>query len=209
MIHENGKLKKHHPYGSTPITWPFVIKGISFWQKKEGLKQVYLLGNPIAWWIAATGPFLYLIIWIIDRLFLQRGIDDMGPAVRNWWDRSLGFLTLTWAFHWLPFFLMDRMLFLHHYLPAYIFSVIQTVTFIDFIGRDFGRLLYSLGPKTRMKQWRYGSGNWIFTIFCISLTAGVLFGFYKFMPICYGLGFKSKEAIQSLKWFPTWNFQYA
>lgn len=51
MIHHNNQLTKSHPYSSAPITWPFVIRGISFWETKEGLKQIYLLGNPFAWYL--------------------------------------------------------------------------------------------------------------------------------------------------------------
>ena len=46
MISSNNSLTNKHPYQSDPITWPFVIRGISFWEKAEGLKQIYLIGNP-------------------------------------------------------------------------------------------------------------------------------------------------------------------
>ena len=32
-----------------------------------------------------------------------------------------------YLFHFLPFFFVDRTLFLHHYLPAYAFKVKQTI----------------------------------------------------------------------------------
>jgi dolichyl-phosphate-mannose-protein mannosyltransferase len=105
MLHHNSQLTKSHPYSSAPITWPFVIRGISFWETSEGLKQIYLLGNPFAWfafwsfnirWLAIIGPLLYAVMWVIDRLFLQRGIDDFGIPVRKWWDRALGFQLLAW-----------------------------------------------------------------------------------------------------------------
>jgi dolichyl-phosphate-mannose-protein mannosyltransferase len=209
MIHHNSNLKKAHPYGSTPIGWPFVLRGISFWEKNDGLKQIYLLGNPIAWWISITGPLLYITMWVLDRLFLQRGVDDMGIPVRNWWDRSLGFLTLCWAMHYLPFFLMGRMLFLHHYLPAYIFSSIQTAVFFDFIGRDFGRVLDRLPSNTRMRSWRYGDGGWVFFGFVLVCCVAIVGGFSFLSPLCYGLGFPTVEAIRAHKLFKTWDFQYA
>jgi C-terminal four TMM region of protein-O-mannosyltransferase len=31
MIHHNSALTQSHPYSSAPISWPFVVRGISFW----------------------------------------------------------------------------------------------------------------------------------------------------------------------------------
>jgi dolichyl-phosphate-mannose-protein mannosyltransferase len=211
MIHHNNQLTKSHPYASTPISWPFVIRGISFWEKKEGLKQIYLLGNPIAWWISIIGPFLYVAMWILDRLLLRRGIDDFGPAIRTWWDRSIGFLFLSWFMHWGPFFLMGRMLFLHHYMPAYIFSTWITTTLFDFLGRNFvNNVLHH--QKTRYMVWRrprIETTSWTYLMILGSLGIAVLAGFWYFMPLCYGLGFPSLEVLRAHKWLPTWDLQYA
>jgi dolichyl-phosphate-mannose-protein mannosyltransferase len=45
MIKHNSGLVKPHPYSSHAITWPFVLRGISFWENKDGLRQIYLLGS--------------------------------------------------------------------------------------------------------------------------------------------------------------------
>jgi dolichyl-phosphate-mannose-protein mannosyltransferase len=207
MIHHNNALTKSHPYSSAPITWPFVIRGISFWETKEGLKQIYLLGNPFAWWVAIAGPFLYGAMWVIDRLLLRRGIDDFGPSARGWWDRAIGFLLIAWFLHWGPFFLMGRMLFLHHYMPAYIFSALATTALIDFLFRDFVRPLWKIGEKIPMRTWR-GPVTTTYVIFACALSAIVLFGFYYFSPLCYGLGFPDLKTLRAHKWFPTWDLQY-
>lgn len=208
MIHHNNALTKSHPYSSSPITWPFVVRGISFWEKKEGLKQIYLLGNPIAWWISILGPFLYIAMWMLDRILLRRGIDDFGPAVRVWWDRCLGFLVLAWLMHWIPFFLMGRMLFLHHYMPAYIFSVLCTTTLFDFIGRNFVQSTLQ-HRKTRMLTWRNRPHGIGYILFLILLSIAVVASFAYFMPLCYGTGFPDLETLRAHKWLPTWDLQYA
>lgn len=46
---------------------------------------------------------------------------------------STGFFFLTWAAHYLPFFIMGRQLFLHHYLPAHLASVLVTGALVEFI----------------------------------------------------------------------------
>ncbi|KAI8818483.1 Dolichyl-phosphate-mannose-protein mannosyltransferase-domain-containing protein [Fimicolochytrium jonesii] len=146
MIAHNSGLTKPHPYSSTPITWPFVLRGISFWERKEGLKQIYLLGNPLVWWPAITGTVMYAAMWLIDRLLLRRGIDDFGPRIRNWWDKAPGFLFVCWAMHWIPFFLQGRMLFLHHYLPSFIFSAMVFACIIEFVFLRVAESPAPLGP---------------------------------------------------------------
>ena len=73
MIAHNAGLTKPHPYSSGAITWPFVLRGISFWESKKGWRQIYLLGNPIVWWISIVGTLLYPAMFILDRILLQRG----------------------------------------------------------------------------------------------------------------------------------------
>jgi dolichyl-phosphate-mannose-protein mannosyltransferase len=46
---------------------------------------------------------------------------------------STGFFFLTWAAHYIPFFIMGRQLFLHHYLPAHLASALVTGALIEFI----------------------------------------------------------------------------
>ena len=64
MLHHNSQLTKSHPYSSAPITWPFVVRGISFWETAEGLKQIYLLGNPFAWYVLLSNPTTLDCIYI-------------------------------------------------------------------------------------------------------------------------------------------------
>jgi dolichyl-phosphate-mannose-protein mannosyltransferase len=46
-----------------------------------------------------------------------------------------GFFALGWVLHFIPFFIMGRALFLHHYLPALIFSILTVANLVDFIVR--------------------------------------------------------------------------
>ncbi|KFY01321.1 hypothetical protein V490_00942, partial [Pseudogymnoascus sp. VKM F-3557] len=46
---------------------------------------------------------------------------------------STGFFFIAWALHYLPFYLMGRQLFLHHYLPAHLASSLVTGALLEFI----------------------------------------------------------------------------
>ena len=110
--------------------------------------------------------------------------------------------------HWAPFFLMGRMLFLHHYLPSYIFSVMATTTLVDFLFRDFPRPLFLIPRGTRMRAWRGSVTVWyVCSVFVIVVV--VVYGFMYFSPLTYGLGFPDKATLRARKWITTWDLQYA
>ncbi|KND02836.1 dolichyl-phosphate-mannose-protein mannosyltransferase [Spizellomyces punctatus DAOM BR117] len=200
MFAHNAGLTKPHPYSSTPITWPFVLRGISFWERKAGLRQIYLLGNPLIWWLSITGTVMYAAMWIMDRILLRRGIDDFGP-IRTWWDNAIGFLFVTWLTHYLPFFLMGRMLFLHHYLPSFIFSVLVLVCTLEFC---FVRV-WSLSQ--RKKSVLRPSRTYVMLTSLI--VVGAAWGYWYFAPLTYGIGFESVPSLQSRKWLSSWDLQHA
>jgi dolichyl-phosphate-mannose-protein mannosyltransferase len=146
-------------------------------------------------------------MWVLDRSMLHRGMDDFGPNLRRWWDRALGFLFIAWVLHYLPFFLMGRMLFLHHYLPAFILTVILTTTLIDFLGRQ--PAVPKMKANLPMAQWQSGQGSIVFhalVVLLIALNVGL---YFYFMPLTYGTGFETLEKLRSRKWFKSWDLQHA
>ncbi|KAJ3336198.1 hypothetical protein HDU93_003464 [Gonapodya sp. JEL0774] len=160
MIQHNALLTKSHPYQSKPISWFFLHRGISFWETKgpPAWRQIYLLGNPFAWWSHVLGIALFGLIWILDRILLRRGVDEVGGVNRRWVDRAVGFAFLGWAFHYLPFFLQGRALFLHHYLPALVFGYVVTGGMVEFclqvIGRGPSRIYGEEGRKPSPEEMR-------------------------------------------------------
>lgn len=56
-----------------------------------------------------------------------------GAGTRSRLYNSTGFFFLCWAAHYLPFYLMGRQLFLHHYLPAHLASALVTGALLEFI----------------------------------------------------------------------------
>ncbi|KAI9351121.1 Dolichyl-phosphate-mannose-protein mannosyltransferase-domain-containing protein [Zopfochytrium polystomum] len=216
MISHNAGLTKPHPYSSTPITWPFVVRGISFWETKDGLRQIYLLGNPIVWWASIVGVLMFCTMWVLDRIFLRRGQDGFGTSLRRWWDRGVGFLFLAWLMHWFPFFLMGRMLFLHHYLPSFIFSTICTTAVVDFIGRiimeDPQAIALGdadLAARIPYKAWMRSQGGLSYWAFLAAVLAVFGWSFFYFSPLTYGSGFPTVQDLRARKWLSTWDLQHA
>lgn len=65
--------------------------------------------------------------------FLTANYVFSCPGTRSRFYNSTGFFFLAWAAHYLPFYLMGRQLFLHHYLPAHLASALVTGALLEFI----------------------------------------------------------------------------
>ncbi|KAL8989553.1 MAG: hypothetical protein Q9169_008338, partial [Polycauliona sp. 2 TL-2023] len=133
IFHHNNALTSSHPYSSQPIQWPFVLRGISFWTQNETRQQIYFLGNPVGWWIASSVLAVFAGIVGADQISQRRGVDSLDERTRSRFYNSTGFFFLAWAAHYLPFYLMGRQLFLHHYLPAHLASALVTGALLEFI----------------------------------------------------------------------------
>ncbi len=208
MLVHNSRLTSSHPYQSEPGSWPFVLRGISYWETKAGLRQIYVLGNPLLWWSVAVFLCVYMVFYVLDIITMRRGVDVLGRGFRSWWLRGSGFLIMAWAFHWFPFFIMGRQLFLHHYFPAFIFSVLAAAAFIDFLFRV--TRLPSPGSPSAFSHWnqnRWG-GKLLWAIVIVLVTMYSI-SFYFFLPLTYGQGFPNLDELRKRKWFSAWDLQHA
>ncbi len=77
MFFHNNALTSSHPYSSFPISWPFLLRGVSFWTDNATRQQIYFLGNPIGWWLASSILAVFAGIVGADQLALRRGIDAL------------------------------------------------------------------------------------------------------------------------------------
>ncbi len=118
----------------------------------------------------------------------QRGFGDLKDSRVRFYDQTLGFLALGWALHYLPFYLMHRQLFLHHYLPALYFSILIFAVVFDFATS-------ALRPRFRL-------------VASIIVGVVVLGGFIRFTPITYGSNW-TLSACEKARWRKGWDFNCA
>lgn len=77
MFYHNNALTSSHPYASFPVTWPFLLRGVSFWTFNETRQQIYFLGNPIGWWLASSLLAVFAGLLGADQLSIRRGVDAL------------------------------------------------------------------------------------------------------------------------------------
>jgi len=134
MWRVNSGLTSSHPYESHPSSWLFLRRGISFWTgKKNYVGRIYLIGNPVSWYLGAASVLFYLgyvgISLLINQVHRKNVIFDINSKLFS--KGGLVFSAYFW--HYFPFFIMGRQLFIHHYLPCVYFSIILSMITIETI----------------------------------------------------------------------------
>lgn len=179
----NNDIVEHHTYGSRPHQWPWMRRGINFWVKNH--RQVYLIGNPIVWWSALVSVLLYAAIRLLLVLRAQRGYKDFTHTTVVQYDRVCGFLAAAYAAHYVPFFLMKRQLFLHHYLPALYIGILLTAALYDLASSR-------LRPMVRLY---------------VTLAVGVwaVYEFSRYAPLTYASRWTNEACGNAIR-LKTWDF---
>ncbi|KAF9085904.1 hypothetical protein BGX23_009297 [Mortierella sp. AD031] len=129
----NAGLTDSHPYDSRPSSWIWLRRGISFWGKDQ--KHIYLIGNWFTWYLSSFSIVLYAALRVLLVIRDKRGYRDNFRGLREYYELSGGFFFMAWCYHYLPFFLMGRQLFLHHYLPALYFAILLLCVTFDLACR--------------------------------------------------------------------------
>lgn len=168
-------------------------------------KQIYLIGNPFVWWSSTISIVLYVIARAILILREKRGYQDFtnskalsvnlkaslnltnhvfaGRVVK--YDSICSFFAIGWGLHYLPFFLMQRQLFLHHYFPALYFGILLSAGIFDLFTSN-------LRPRVRLQIAAF-------------LAIIVIYNFLHFSPLTYGNQW-TKEQCLNAKWVKSWDF---
>ncbi|XP_015273849.1 PREDICTED: protein O-mannosyl-transferase 2 [Gekko japonicus] len=199
MIRGNSGLKpKENEVTSKPWHWPINYQGLRFSGVNETDYRVYLLGNPVIWWLNLATIGLYIIMATFISVAIKRGTHL--TAEHQELSRVLlhggGLIMLGWLLHYLPFFMMGRVLYFHHYFPAMLFSSMLTgITWDVFLKFCAGMLSASIQV--------YNCG----IVLLILLT---MYSFYLFHPLSYGmigpLASDPNSPMAGLRWLETWEF---
>lgn len=168
----------------------------TLYEAKFRSSQIYLLGNPLVWWTTTAAVAIFTFGLFLNRFLGKVSVRYPGLQasslfhhVSSFYTSSApsGFLFLSWMLHWVPFFGMERQLFLHHYLPALFFAIVLAAL-------QFDRLCTLGRVSEPIKR----------IILCALVLASVAV-FVAFMPLGYGLKM-TKGHCKRLKWLARWDF---
>ncbi|XP_042108724.1 protein O-mannosyl-transferase 2 isoform X1 [Ovis aries] len=197
----NGLKPKDNEFTSKPWHWPINFQGLRFSGVNDTDFRVYLLGNPVIWWLNLLSIALYILSASIFAVAVQRGahlpvkVEGLSQVLL----RGGGQLLFGWMMHYFPFFLMGRVLYFHHYFPAMLFSSMLTGLLWDTLLRLCAWSLAS-----------YPLARCVHVLGILTLLLGTAYSFYLFHPLAYGmvgpLAQDPQSPMAGLRWLESWDF---
>jgi dolichyl-phosphate-mannose-protein mannosyltransferase len=166
MFISNKNLTAAHSYSSKWYTWPFMIRPIYYWV--DGNSRIYFIGNPLIWWLSTVAVIILLL-----RNF-QFLISNFQKKLKI--NKKELFILGGFLINLLPFIFIGRVMFLYHYLIAYIFSI--------------AALAYVFDKQLNRKA-------------ILSILILLMALFLVFSPLTYGLPL-NKYFYENLIWLQTW-----
>ncbi|OCT65379.1 protein O-mannosyl-transferase 1 isoform X2 [Xenopus laevis] len=179
-----------HKYSSYPQDWITMDTSIAYWLHPKSTAQIQLLGNPVIWYSANLGALIYSALLIFYLLRQRRRIYDIPQGS---WEALLltGVLFLGgWAVNYLPFILMEKTLFLYHYLPALTCQILLLPPLLEHLHQH---LLRSEALQNTLSALLFVWG------------CSVYLTYRKICPLTYGDPPLSPAELRSLRWKDNWD----
>lgn len=213
---------KDDEIGSMWITWPIMARPIRYWTEfsddtQQTFQGLISVGNPVVWFSGLLG------VLVLAGLIFARFLSG-----RNGITKKHLYLALAFAANWLPFAPIARVMYIYHYYPALIMSVIVFAVLVhDFLlpRLEFGVAKVNMSfvsgrlaalPNLRgVKKWLQNfSGFWkrdtadkvTITVFLVMLALTVI-AFYIYAPFTYKLPI-SKQDFETRMFIKEWNMKW-
>ncbi|XP_020282820.1 protein O-mannosyltransferase 1 [Pseudomyrmex gracilis] len=194
MLFGGQESQNSHMYSSGPLEWPLMSRGIAYWVSNNSNAQVHLLGNIVIWYSGTVSIIVYSALLIFYLMRRRRKCIDITEEEWQKFVNNAYVLLAGYFLHFLPFLFVERTLFLHHYLPAFIFKVLLTAATID-------HLYYLISAHRPLNISSY-----ILTCGVIIWMLFVCYVFKKFIVLSYGTSALSAKDVIKLRWRDTWDF---
>uniref|UniRef100_A0A8V1AFI5 Protein O-mannosyl-transferase 1 n=1 Tax=Gallus gallus TaxID=9031 RepID=A0A8V1AFI5_CHICK len=178
-----------HKYSSSALDWITMDTNIAYWLHPTSGAQIHLLGNVCTWASANIAAVVYtcLSLWYLIRR--RRKIYDIPEDAWQLWVSAGQICVGGWVVNYLPFFLMEKTLFLYHYLPALTFQILLIPIVLQHLSDHLCRSLLSKS---------------MFNALIVAWFSSVCFAYRTFSPVTYGEPLSVAE-LKDLRWKDSWN----
>ncbi|CAF9907876.1 MAG: hypothetical protein GOMPHAMPRED_006009 [Gomphillus americanus] len=166
--------------------WPILNVGLRMCSWDDGVTKYFLLGNPAVYWgsTAALGLLGLTVAWYLVRF--QRGYDDLKQGEIDYIHYAALYPALGWFLHYLPFVIMARVTYVHHYYPALYYAILSFGFVVDWFTRPIHR-------KNKVLEGAIYTGLYV-------TVAGL---FVYFAPIVFGMT-GANANYKYMKWTSKW-----
>ncbi|ODV62939.1 dolichyl-phosphate-mannose-protein mannosyltransferase PMT2 [Ascoidea rubescens DSM 1968] len=176
--------------------WPTLNVGIRLCSWSDDTVKYFLIGSPATTWTSSVGVIIFAILFVIYVLRWQRQIDDFPAAEEPRTHKFNLFLMggiypmFGWGLHFMPFVIMGRVTYVHHYLPALYFAMLVFTYLIESLTSNARA---NKGFKNLIKVWLIYGVLYLLVISC----------FIYFSPISFGMPGPNRD-YKYLNWLSTW-----
>lgn len=176
---------------SSAWEWPTLHVGLRLNGWDDTVSKYYLLGLPFSTWpsTVAVVAMMFTVVVLFLRWFRQLPVFKTSDDA-NIFEMGAFYPLLAWGLHFMPFVIMARVTYVHHYLPALYFALIILSYYFDVLLKAHAAFLAKIPQKVRYS---------IFIVYFIALLGG----FYLFSPLSFGMEGPNMD-YQYLNWFKTW-----
>lgn len=123
---------------------------------------MHLLGNIAIWYSGTISVIVYSALLIFYLIRRRRKCYDIAEEEWEKFVNNACVLLAGYFLHFLPYLFVERTLFLHHYLPAFIFKVLLTAATIN-------HLYYLIGYVFTFVTCKFNSIFYEINIICYPL----------------------------------------
>ncbi|XP_023602503.1 protein O-mannosyl-transferase 1 isoform X3 [Myotis lucifugus] len=179
-----------HKYSSTPLDWVTLDTNIAYWLHPRTSAQIHLLGNVVIWASAGLATALYALLFCWYLLRRRRRVCELPEDSWLRWVLAGALCAGGWATNYLPFFLMEKTLFLYHYLPALTFQILLLPVVLQHIGEHLCR--------SQLHRSLFGA-------LVVAWYSAACHVFNMLRPLTYGDKSLSPSDLQALRWKESWD----
>lgn len=205
---------------------------------QQPVYRFYMLGNPVVWWASSLGVAVGAVLLAGQVLIRARARhlallcensntdEHAGDKIKNspqiikgiaveedeLWLEPAWFLRITlgaWAFNYLPFFLMGRVTYLHHYYPALVMAILNVGVVLEWcLGGGVDRHASELdGDKSNSSgvtdKKSSDKARHLRIVACVLLGLASSGAFLFFSPLAYGMS-GPIASYANRRWLSSW-----
>uniref|UniRef100_A0A9L0SGV5 Dolichyl-phosphate-mannose--protein mannosyltransferase n=1 Tax=Equus caballus TaxID=9796 RepID=A0A9L0SGV5_HORSE len=166
-------------------------RNLSFMARFSELQaQIHLLGNIVIWASASLATVVYVLLLCWYLLRRRRSICDLPEDSWLRWVLAGALCAGGWAVNYLPFFLMEKTLFLYHYLPALTFQILLLPVVLQHISDHLCR--------SQLQRS-------LFSALVVAWYSCACHVFNTLRPLTYGDKSLSPGELRALRWKESWD----
>ncbi|KAF0266923.1 hypothetical protein FOG48_04108 [Hanseniaspora uvarum] len=169
--------------------WPTLHVGIRMCGWDDDKAKYFMLGSPASTWLSTIGVFGFMILFVVYIIrWIRQFVDFADEKKFNSFLMGGFYPILGWGLHYMPFVIMGRVTYVHHYVPALYFALIILAYWFDWFTAN---------------MIKSSKGKLLSNLIYLTYYVVVIGGFLYFAPISFGMEKPSSE-YQYLNWLSTW-----